>query len=208
MFYQDAAWEVCDDFERVCEEHIRSYVRAVEMKCSEMRQKVGEAEKAGVDWTDRRLGQMQHQVSELKRREDKLNLLQLTEDPVQFFQVTTIFRRVQHLVIFVFLIVNKNGCFVCLVQGFQALGDLPAVTDSRERLDTLTEFGNAQKEKMTHMCNKEKEELLRHVDGRVLGEFIDFYRFDLFERKRFLKVYGDNDLYFSFNHSVRSPQDP
>lgn len=114
VFYQDAAWEVCDDFERECEEHIRSYVRAVEMKCFEMRQKVGEAEKAGVDWTNSRLGQMQHQVSELRRREDKLNLLRPIEDPVQFVQVTTIFRRVQHLVIFVFLIVNKMGALSAL----------------------------------------------------------------------------------------------
>lgn len=88
VFHKDAAWEVCVDFERLCEEHVRSYARSVERKCSAMREMVGGAEKAGVDWTDVRLRRLKHQVSELRRLEDKLNLLSLVEDPIQFVQVT------------------------------------------------------------------------------------------------------------------------
>lgn len=91
VFQKEAAWEACDDFERLCAEHIRSYVRSMERKCSEMREKFGEAEKAGVDWTNSRLGQLQREVFALRRREDKLNQLSLTEDPIQFLQVMTCF---------------------------------------------------------------------------------------------------------------------
>ncbi len=88
---KDAAWEACDDIERQCAEHILSYVRSVERKRSEMREKVGEAEKAGVDWTNSRLGQLQREVLELRRREDELNQLSQTEDPIQFVKVVTCF---------------------------------------------------------------------------------------------------------------------
>ncbi len=81
--HKDAAWEACDDFEHLCAAHIRF----VERKCEEMREKVGEAEKAGVDWTNSRLGQIQREVLELRRRENKLNQLSQTVDPIQFFQV-------------------------------------------------------------------------------------------------------------------------
>lgn len=87
--HKDATWEACDDFERMCAEHLRSYVRSVERRRSEMREKAGEAEKAGVDWTNSRLNQLQREVLELRRREDKLNQLSLTEDPIHFLQVTT-----------------------------------------------------------------------------------------------------------------------
>lgn len=89
--YKDAAWEACDDFERLCAQHIRMYVRSVERKRSEMREEAGEAEKAGLDWTSSHLGQLRSEVLELRRREDKLNRLSLTEDPIQFFQVTACF---------------------------------------------------------------------------------------------------------------------
>uniref|UniRef100_UPI0037E8F49F E3 ubiquitin/ISG15 ligase TRIM25-like n=1 Tax=Semicossyphus pulcher TaxID=241346 RepID=UPI0037E8F49F len=99
-----AAWEVRDEFERMCAENIRLYVRSVERKCSEMSEKVGEAEKAGVDWTNSRLGELQREVLKLRRREEKIDQLSQTEDPVQFFQA------------------------------FRALGDLPAFTDLHENL--------------------------------------------------------------------------
>lgn len=89
--YKDAAWEACDDFEQLCAENIRIYVRSVQRKCSEMREKVGEVEKAGVDWTNNCLRQLQREVSELRRREDKLNKLSLTDDPIQFLKVMTCF---------------------------------------------------------------------------------------------------------------------
>lgn len=85
--YKDAAWEACDDFERLCAEHMRLYIRSVERKCAEMRATVGEAEKAGVDWANSGLEQLKREVLELRRREDKLNQLSRTEDPIQFFQV-------------------------------------------------------------------------------------------------------------------------
>ncbi|XP_035520632.1 E3 ubiquitin-protein ligase TRIM47-like [Morone saxatilis] len=137
---KNAAWEACDDFERRCAEHIRFYTLFVEKKCSQMREKVGEAEKAGVDWTDSRLGQLTREVLELRRREDKLNQLSQTEDLIQFFQ------------------------------GFQALGDLPAFTDSQERPDTLTEFVTAQKDKLKNVCNKGKNELVAHSEENMLSK--------------------------------------
>lgn len=56
-----------------------------------MREKVGEAEKAGVDWTERHLGQLKREVSELRRRESKICQLSQTEDPIQFLQVMAAF---------------------------------------------------------------------------------------------------------------------
>ena len=85
--FKGAAWEACDDFERLCAEHTRLYVRSVERKCAEMREKVGEAEKVGVDWTDGRLERLQREVLELRRRKDQIDQLTLTEDPIQFLQV-------------------------------------------------------------------------------------------------------------------------
>lgn len=85
--YQDAAWETLDDFERLCMEHICSHIRSVERKCSEMREQVGETEKAGLDWTSSRLAQLQREVSELRRRENQLSQISVMEDPVQFLQV-------------------------------------------------------------------------------------------------------------------------
>lgn len=55
-----------------------------------MRDKVGEVEKAGVDWTNDCFRQLQREVSELRRREDKLNQLSQTEDAIQFLKVITV----------------------------------------------------------------------------------------------------------------------
>lgn len=87
--YKDAAFEACDDFERLCAEHICLCIRSVERKRSEMRATVGEAEKAGVDRVNSHLERLQREVLEMRGREDKLNQLSQTEDPIQFFQVMT-----------------------------------------------------------------------------------------------------------------------
>ncbi|XP_044047860.1 E3 ubiquitin-protein ligase TRIM47-like [Siniperca chuatsi] len=137
---RDAAWEACDDFERLCAENIRLYVHFVERKCSEMREKVGEAEKAGVDWTNSHLRQLNREVLKLRRREDELDQLLLTEDPIQF------------------------------LQGFQALCDLPVFTDSHAKLDMRSEFITVQKDKLKDMCNKEKNELLSHSGKKMLSK--------------------------------------
>ncbi|XP_051238354.1 E3 ubiquitin-protein ligase TRIM47 isoform X2 [Dicentrarchus labrax] len=160
---RDAAWEACDDFERQCAEHIRFYTLLVERKCSEMREKVGEAEKAGVDWTDSRLGRLIREVLELKTREDKINQLSQTEDLIQFFQ------------------------------GFQALGDLPAFTDSHERPDTLTKFVTAQKDKLKNVCNKGKKELVTHSEENMLSKLPTLHkeitsRTDLFTKRSKIEV--------------------
>ncbi|XP_041650867.1 E3 ubiquitin-protein ligase TRIM47-like [Cheilinus undulatus] len=129
-----AAWEACDEFEQICAENIRSYVSAVERKCSEMREKVREAEKAGVDWTNSYLGELQREVLQLRRREAKLNQLSQTANPIQFFQ------------------------------GFQALGDLPAFTDCHKDLDVLTEFVDVQKDQIKGIQNKGKSDLFSYSD--------------------------------------------
>ncbi|XP_004570872.1 E3 ubiquitin/ISG15 ligase TRIM25 [Maylandia zebra] len=155
---RDAAWEVCDDFERVCEERILLYTHFLRKKCSEMREKVGEAEKAGVDWTEHHLGQLKREVSELRRRESKICQLSQTEDPIQF------------------------------LQGFQTLGDLPVLTDSHRELDNLTKFVTAQKNKMKKMSDEEKRDLTdysgkiimsrrtRPQEGRTRTELVMKYK--------------------------------
>ncbi|KAM9376095.1 uncharacterized protein KZ484_008650 [Pholidichthys leucotaenia] len=135
---RDAAWEACDDFERLCAEHVRQYVRAVERKCSEMRENVGEAEKAGVDWATSLLTQLQREVSDLRRRQSDLCQLSQNDDPIQF------------------------------VQAGKALCDLPVFADSHRELGTLHEFVTAQKVKIKDMCNKEKKRLLFHPEESIL----------------------------------------
>ncbi|XP_054476412.1 tripartite motif-containing protein 16-like [Anoplopoma fimbria] len=137
---RDAAWEACDDLDRLCVEHTCVLVRSVEKKRSEMREKVGEAEKAGVDWTNSHLGQLEREVLELRRRDYELHQLSLTEDPLQF------------------------------LQGFQALGGLPVLSDPHEGLDKLTEFTSAQTDKLKNMCSKEKKELFSHSEEYLLSK--------------------------------------
>lgn len=86
-FLQDAAWEACDDFERQCAEHIRWYSHYLDEKCTEMREKVGQLEKAGLDRTRSRRGQLERAVNRLKGLQHELSQLSQTDDPVQFFQV-------------------------------------------------------------------------------------------------------------------------
>ncbi|XP_063337287.1 probable E3 ubiquitin-protein ligase MID2 isoform X2 [Pelmatolapia mariae] len=136
---RDAAWEACDDFERVCEERILLYTHFLRKKCSEMREKVGEAEKAGVDWTERLLRPLKRELSELRRRESKICQLSQTEDPIQF------------------------------LQGFQTLGDLPVLIDSHRVLDNLTKFVTAQKNKMKKMCDKEKNDQMDYSGKIIMS---------------------------------------
>ncbi|KAK5867699.1 hypothetical protein PBY51_012165 [Eleginops maclovinus] len=142
---RDAAWEASYDLERLCVERIRTLVRSVEKKRSEMRERIGEAEKSGVDWINICVGQVEREVSELRSREDRLNQLSLTEDPIQF------------------------------VQGFKALRDPPVSTDSHESPDTLTEFISEQTKKLKNMCNKEKKELLHHPEENLLSKEPSFH---------------------------------
>ncbi|XP_071380884.1 E3 ubiquitin/ISG15 ligase TRIM25-like [Centroberyx affinis] len=135
-----AAWETLDDFERVCMEHICSYVRSVERRCSEMRQKVGETEKAAVDRTNALLGKLRCEVSELRRREAQLNQLSLTEDPIQF------------------------------LRSFQAVADLPASTTSPKSHEMLTQFVTAQKSKLEKMCKEEKNEIMSVLEKNMLSK--------------------------------------
>ncbi|XP_074534568.1 E3 ubiquitin/ISG15 ligase TRIM25-like [Halichoeres trimaculatus] len=79
----DAAWEVCDDFQRLCAAHIRH----VERSCSELVDEVGKAKKPGVDQINSRLKKLQHEKRELNRKVDKLNQVSLLKDqPVHFLQ--------------------------------------------------------------------------------------------------------------------------
>ncbi|KAM9351961.1 tripartite motif-containing protein 16-like [Symphorus nematophorus] len=120
-------------------------VEAAEEKCkmqrirAEMREKVREAETAGVNWINSHLEQLQREVLPLRRREDQLNQLSLTVDPIQF------------------------------LQGFWALGDPPVFTDSHESLDRLTEFVTAQQDKLKNMCNEEKKALFSHPKNDLLS---------------------------------------
>lgn len=123
------AWEVCDEFERLCMENVRFYVLAMEKRCAEVREKVGEAEKAGVGWTNSQLGQLRSEVCALRKRDEQLAQLLLTEEPIAFLQ----------------------GC--------QTLGDLPSFNDVHTKFGGLTEFVNDQKHKLKNVCNKEKEDL-------------------------------------------------
>lgn len=61
----------------------------------------------------------------------------------------------------------SHSVFVCLVQGFWALGDLSVLTDSHEKPDMLAEFVTAQKDKLGNMCSKAKNELFSHCEENV-----------------------------------------
>ncbi|RVE72239.1 hypothetical protein OJAV_G00059690 [Oryzias javanicus] len=133
---RDAAWEACDDFEQQCAEHIRWYPQYLYRKCMEMRETVGQLEKAGLDWTWSRRGQLERDENRLKGVQHKLSQLSQTDDPIQFFQ------------------------------GFQALTDLPTFKGSEERPDSLEEFVSACKEKLKNTCTKEKDVLFHQRDQK------------------------------------------
>lgn len=102
-----------------------------------MREKVGEAEKAGVDWTNSRLGQLNREVFELRRRANELDQLSRTDDPIHFIQVVALevhfflpfsskFLQLNFEMIALFLL--SHSVFVCLVfAGFPGSGGPPCV---------------------------------------------------------------------------------
>lgn len=57
--------------------------------------------------------------------------------------------------------------FVCLVQAYQALYDLPVLVDSNEGLDTLTEFVAEQKDKLKKMCSIGERALFHHFEENL-----------------------------------------
>ena len=84
-------------------------------KCTEVTEKVGEAEKAGMDWTDSHLKQLEHEVFQLRRREHQIKQLTLTEDPIQFYQVMTCGEISEVCAIFNELFVVSNSVLLSLV---------------------------------------------------------------------------------------------
>ncbi|XP_075993629.1 uncharacterized protein LOC142988366 [Genypterus blacodes] len=136
---REAAWETLDDFERLCVEHIHSYVRSVERKCEEMREQVGKTEKAGLDWTSSHAAQLQREASELMRRERQLGQISVMEDPFQF------------------------------LQSFHALGDLPASPASSVSPAVMTQFVSAQKQKLKDMCKQEKDKLFGILEKNTMS---------------------------------------
>ncbi len=53
------------------------------------------------------------------------------------------------------------------MQGVRALGDLPVLTDSHEKPETLMNFVAAQKDKLKSICNKEKNELFSRSEDNM-----------------------------------------
>ncbi|KAK7891701.1 hypothetical protein WMY93_023664 [Mugilogobius chulae] len=123
------AWEVCDEYERLCHENICLYICAMEKKCAAVRERVGEVEKAGLDWANTQLGHIRSEVNALKKMDQHLTELSFTEEPIQF------------------------------IRGFQAIGGLPASNDVHTRKRKLTEFISTQNHKLKNVCNTEMREL-------------------------------------------------
>ncbi|KAF7224807.1 E3 ubiquitin/ISG15 ligase TRIM25 [Nothobranchius furzeri] len=153
---RDAAWEACDDFERECSEHIISYVIFLERKCSEMRDKVGQEEKVGVDWTAGHLGQLEQEVNKLRRMEHRLHQLSLIDDPIQF------------------------------LKDFQAMGERPAFTDSQQQFQAPAQVVSAHKDKLKKMCDKQKSELFVHFKDLSVSSFQKNPRLPIQSRKDLL----------------------
>lgn len=91
VFHKDAAWESSDNFEQQCAEHLRLYAHFLEKKCLEMRGKVEEVEKAGVDWTNGHKARLEHEVHKLEEMDRNLWRLAQTDDPIQFLKVIPLF---------------------------------------------------------------------------------------------------------------------
>lgn len=59
----------------------------MEKKCVEMRDKVGEVEKAGLDWTNGQIERLEREVYKLQEMDQNLSYLAETDDPIQFLKV-------------------------------------------------------------------------------------------------------------------------
>ncbi|KAJ0029716.1 hypothetical protein NQD34_004713 [Periophthalmus magnuspinnatus] len=140
---KDTAWEICDEFDRLCQENIRLYVTTMEKKSADVRERVGKAEKAGLDWANSQLGHLRSEVDVLKRRDEQLQQLLQTKEPMQ------------------------------IIQGFQALDVLPAETNVHTSTEKLTEFVSNQKQKLKNVCKTEMEELHNNLTQySVIGLFV------------------------------------
>lgn len=80
------AWEVCDEFEQLCLKSISLYAAAMNRKIADVREQVGEEEKAGLDWINTQLGQIRSELNELSKRNIQLTQLFQTEEPIQFLR--------------------------------------------------------------------------------------------------------------------------
>ncbi|XP_015237766.1 PREDICTED: E3 ubiquitin/ISG15 ligase TRIM25-like [Cyprinodon variegatus] len=135
---QDAFWEVSDNFEQQCTEHIRLYVHYLERKCVEVREEVKAVEKTGVDWTVNHIGQLEREVHKLKGIGHNLRQLAQTDEPIQF------------------------------LQDFQALGGLPVISCANKGPVSLAEFVSAKKDQMKRMCDKENAQLFGHLKDNTI----------------------------------------
>uniref|UniRef100_A0A3Q2QJ85 E3 ubiquitin/ISG15 ligase TRIM25 n=1 Tax=Fundulus heteroclitus TaxID=8078 RepID=A0A3Q2QJ85_FUNHE len=129
---RDAAWEASDNFEEQCTEHLRLYVHSLEKKCTEMRDKVEEVEKAGVDWTTNHIGRLEREIHNLKGLGQNLCQLAQTDDPIQF------------------------------IKDFQSLGDLHVLPGSDEGPLPLTKLVSGKKDQLKNMCDKQRVQLFGH----------------------------------------------
>lgn len=123
---KDTAWEICDEFERLSKENIRLYATAMEKKIADIREKVGEDEKAGLDCISTELAQLRSQMGELNKMNTQLTELFQIEEPIQFLQ----------------------DC--------RTFGNLPAFGGAHTRMNKLTEFVRNQKDKMKNVADREK----------------------------------------------------
>lgn len=123
---KDTAWEVCDEFERISKESIRLYATIMEKKIADIREKVGEDEKAGLDLINTEMAHLRSEMGELNKMNIQLTELFQTEEPIQFLQ----------------------NC--------QAFSYLPAFGGVHTRMDILTKFVRNQKDKMKNVADREK----------------------------------------------------
>ncbi|XP_027892491.1 E3 ubiquitin-protein ligase TRIM47-like isoform X2 [Xiphophorus couchianus] len=135
---QDAAWESSNNFEQRCTEHLRLYNHFLEKKCLEMRGKVEEVEKAGVDWTNGHKAQLEHEVHKLREMDHNLCQLAQADDPIQF------------------------------LKDIQAVGGLPVFSGSHEELVPLKEFVSAKTNQLKSMCDIQNVQLFGHFMDNIM----------------------------------------
>ncbi|MEQ2284962.1 hypothetical protein AMECASPLE_026996 [Ameca splendens] len=157
---RDAAWEASDNFEQQCTKHLHLYAHSLEKKCVEMRDKVGEVEKAGVDWTKNHIGRLEREVHKLKGMGHNLCQLAQTDDPIQF------------------------------LKDFQALGGLPVFSGSDEGPVSLTQFVSAKKDQLKNMCDKQKDQLFGHFTDNATLSISSKSYIEPISRKNLLAMCG------------------
>uniref|UniRef100_A0A3P9Q8P0 Tripartite motif-containing protein 47-like n=1 Tax=Poecilia reticulata TaxID=8081 RepID=A0A3P9Q8P0_POERE len=135
---RDAAWESSDNFEQRCTEHLRLYAHFLEKKCLEMRGKVEEVEKAGVDWTNGHKARLKRDVHKLKEMDQNLCQLAQADDPIQF------------------------------LKDIQAVGGLPVFSGSHEGPAPLKEFVSAKTNQLKSMCDKQNVQLFGHFMDNIM----------------------------------------